>query len=501
MTATAEIEEEARFSGFSRPRAVGLGMMSLPASLLFIANLFVVTQTMGFMPGWMKLLAVGELLVFLIACIVRDADGITLWSRTARKLRFSLISSTGITDYRTTIPQEKVPANVLSSTDALEYVPGTDNGTPFTALHYPDAQQYAVPMICRPNGGERMGVRERNQRTADWAGLGNDLAQIPSARQYTVTVEAAPRTEVEARRQMEDYIHPDAPAGAQEVTRERLNIGLEEHAGLTTWVTITFDAIEKGNSEAARRANAEHIAQLLPGIKRRLSTAGAGRVRYATERDLAEYHRMMIDPRTRPLIEEAHAEGEDTGITWKDSGPVSWKPRHDYLVHDGAVSQTMYMTQPPAGQFPDTVLRGLLEPHPDVEIKRVTLVKQVIHPGRATVLTQRDIGSAENRRENQRRSGKAKLEEKIALRNADENAEGFALEDFTIMVSVTVTDPAQLKRAGYVVRSALGPGAGARFRIASDQQDVGFLYCGPFGLDLHGHNVAERGQRHLSMTK
>lgn len=490
---TATVKNPVRYGGFTRPRAVGIADMSLPATLALLADLWLCIQLMGFVPGWAKILLIAQLLVFLIACLFRNADGVSLWTRVARRMKFNTYAAAGVTEYKPAMIAAKGQANVLSSTVALEYE--TALGVKFCLLHYPFSQQYALGFICRPNGGERLDTEERNQRTTNWAGFGNALADIMGAAQFTVSVDSAASSQIQARRQMENFIHPDAPIDAQEVTRERLAMGNDNHLQNTTWVTVTFNAVEKGTSTKAREANAMHIARHLHIIQQQLSICGAGKVTPATERDFAEYMRAMLDPEARPLIEAAHADGEDTGLTWENCGPTYLKPSHEYLIHDQAVSTSLIMVRPPAGLFPDTVLKDMIAPRQDIEVKRVTLIFQVIDPGLAETLTRRDIGNAENRRQIQRRSSAAKREHALTERTADEIHEGFSLLDFTIVTTVTVTDPAKLKSAITVMRGTLGNGAGIRLSIATEQQDKAFWYGGPFGLDLHGHSVAEQTQR------
>lgn len=492
MSTTAE-KPPVRYAGFTRPRMVGLGDMSLPASLAILADLVVVMLTYNTV-GWVgKSILVGQLLALTAACTFKNADGESQWARLTRRVRHAVYWRAGITRYRASLVSEQKLTGVLSESVALEYDTGL--GQRFALIHHPYAQQYAVVLKCRPTGGERNDRRHKDQMTANWGAFGAALGNIPNAAQYTVVTESAPRSQAEARSTMESFVQEDSNDLAAQITRERIDLGVSSHSGNTTYVTVTFHATEKGTTAKAKDANALHIAQLLPGIIQRLTISGAGTVTPATEADLAEYVRAAIDPQARPFIEEARAKGQDTGVTWANCGPMAMTPHYDYLIHDQAISQTLVLTKAPAGAITDDVLRNILAPHPDIEIKRVALIKQVIEVGRAAVLTSRDAGNAELRREGNRRSGAARLEEQIANRTADEHAAGHGLEDFTIVITVTVTDPTHLAQAVQVVRSQLGPGAGFRFRPALDKQDTGFYYALPAGLDLHAHSATESVQR------
>lgn len=486
--------QPAVYNGFTRPRGVGILDMSLPASLAFLADLLVTINIIGAVPGWAKLLLWAQLLVFLGACVVKNSDGVTLWTRASRKVRFNLFAGAGIAEYKPSFIGKKPPASVMTSTEAMEFKTSLEQV--FTLIHYPISQQYAVVLRCRPNGGERLSTRDRNQRATNWGGFGTALSRIRGVAQYSVVVESAPRTQMETRRIMDDFLSddPDTPQDAIEVTRERMNYGTENHVGNDSWVTVTFNAIEKGISKKASAANAEYIAGVLPGIIQRLSDSGAGRVRPATEVEVAEYQRAMIDPQARPLIENAHAEGVDTGIRWDNCGPMHLDPSHEYLVHDQAVSATFVLSEPPTDSVPDDILRDLLLPHPDIEIKRVALIKQVMETGQAKTFASRDLSNAQNRARISK-GDPAQREMALAVRTTDEVNQGYALEDFTIVATVTVTDPEKLQRAILTMLSNLGPAAGCRLRLATEQQDTAFFYAGPFGLDLHQHSAAEVTQR------
>lgn len=493
---TATDEKEARYSGFSKPQSVGILGMPVAASIVLILNLAVVSQLVGIVPGWWQLALWGQFGVLLFLCLVKNADGITQWERLSRRLKFNLYAFGGLTVYKPSFLSGKPPVSVLSDVQVLEYGLGGDRK--FALLYFPISQQYAAPLICQPTGGERLDVRDRNQRTTDWGGFSSALSRINGAAQSVTCIEVAPRTQYEALRRMEDYISDKAPQDAQDVTRERMNIGRDNHVGPVSWETVTFNSIVKGSSKKAHRTNAEHIAGVLPGIMERLSASGAGRVTPATERDIAEYQRMMVDPQSRPLIEEARADGDDTGVTWANCGPMHLNPSHDYLIHDQAVSATLVMVDPPGDAIPDTILAPLIAPHPDIEIKRFALIKQVINPGLSRTLTRRDLNNATTRHKLNPVADPEQREVRVAARTADETLSGHTLEDFTIVITVTVTDPARLQRAIQAVITQLGPAAGVRFRLATDAQETAFFYGGPFGLDLHQHSVVEVSQRAAS---
>lgn len=499
MSTTTDEKPVTRYSGFRRPRSVGLADTSLAASLMWLGNLFVVLVTMSYFPWWVRVLMVAELVVFLGLFIFKDGDGVTQWTRITRRLRYMAYSRTGMTSYQAPLMGKKPVPGVLSQTVCLEYE--TALGQRFALLHHPFSQQYTAMLISHPDGGERHDRRQKDQRTANWGAFGAIMGNIPSVAQYTVNVESAPRTQMEDRTLMERFISPMAPLTAQQVTRERLAMGVDTHSANTTWITITFNAVEKGTSAKARQENALHIAQLLPGLMQQLSISGAGMVHPATERDIAEYIRAAVDPQSRPIIEAAHAEGEDTGLTWDDCGPSYMDPTWDYLFHNQAWSQTLIMTHAPQGAITSDMLKNLMAPHADVPIKRVTLLKQVIDSGRAAVLTGRDLGTAELRAETQRRSGTARAESRIAARTSDEVAEGHGLEDFTLIVTVTVEDRDQLKRAVEVVRGNLGRAANLRLKPALNQQGMTFWMACPTGFDPWAHSPSEHLNRAATTVK
>lgn len=482
-----------RYAGFRKPRTVGLADTSLPASLAWLADLFLVIVTMTYLPWWGKALMVTQLILLLGLVVVKNADGVSVWTRVMRRLRYLGYAKTGMTAYQSTLVGPRPLTGVMSEVQALEYQDGL--GERFVLLHYPYSQQYAAVFITEPDGGERHDRRHRDQRVANWGAFGASLGNIPTAAQFTVATESAPRTNAETRAKMEQYIREGTSETAQDGTRERLNMGVDNHAANTTWVTVTFNATDKGNSAKARQANALHIAQLIPGLVERLNLSGAGPTRPATERDLAEYMRAALDPPSRPVIEDAHAHDEDTGLTWANCGPGAMVPTWDYLMHNQAISQTLLMSAPPAGAITDEVLKHLLQPHADVHIKRVTLIQQVIETGRAAVLTNRDLGNAELRAETQRRSGAARLDARLAQRSSDEHAEGHGLVDLTLAVTVTVEDPLDLRRAVAVVRTHLGNAANIRFQPALNQQDTAFYLACPTGFDPWAHSTSESVSR------
>lgn len=478
-----------RYSGFRRPKTAGLLDTSTGASLTWLADLFVVMMTFSYVPGWVGALLVVQLILFAFSLVVKDADGQTYWERGVRRVRFLVFTATGFTFYRAKLTKATPLTGVLSHSVALEYT--TSLGVKFVLIYHPFAQQYVLVLILNPVGGERHDRKDRDKLTAMLGVFGTAMGNLPTAAQWTITTESAPRTRAETRGKMDAYIRTDDEDLAAVITRERLGVGVDHHIANTTWASVTFNAVTKGNTVKAHEANATHIAKLMPGIISRLSEAGGGHIEPATERDAAEYARAALDPQARPIIEAAHAEGTSTGLDWTNCGPQTMRPTYDYVIHDGGVSQTLIASGMPGGAITDNVLGNLVAPHGEVPIKRVTLVKQVIDTARANVLTSRDLANAELRREANRRSGLARMEERIAARASDAQAEGHGLEDFTLIVTVTVTDPPKLEEAVETVRGQLAGGVAIRLRPAYGQQDTMLYYGLPFGLDLHAHSVSE----------
>lgn len=94
---------------------------------------------------------------------------------------------------------------------------------------------------------------------------------------------------------------------------------------------------------------ADDIGTRLPGLVSQLRITGAGTsLRARTAADIIDDARVAFDPSVAAAEEQARNEG-GTGLTWQECGPVAAYSGKEYYAHDGSVSLSMMMVEPPRG--------------------------------------------------------------------------------------------------------------------------------------------------------
>ena len=120
-------------------------------------------------------------------------------------------------------------------------------------------------------------------------------------------------------------------------------------------------------------------------------------------------------------LEQARTAGQVPRLDWSDVGPAHAVSAGGFYHHDSGWSMTWAMSDAPRGEFRHTVLSRLLEPDPEIDRKRVTLIYRPLDPGAAQRIVEEDVRDAEARVNwSQRPSARSRLEQRQAQRAAEE---------------------------------------------------------------------------------
>jgi hypothetical protein len=207
-----------------------------------------------------------------------------------------------------------------------------------------------------------------------------------------------------------------------------------------------------------------------------------------TPTELAEMVRVAYDPAAEAPLAELRAAGEDPGVTWDTAGPSAQFSEWGSMTHDSGVSVTWHMAAPPSGAVQSNVLTRLLAPHPALPRKRVTLVYrpypavQSAQIADAQVRTAIGLASATK--------GATKAGDSLALeqarQTAQEQASGAGLTRVSMLVTATVTDPAQVPAAVEAVDQLAGSSR-VRLRRSFGSQSAAFAAALGVGVVLPRH--------------
>jgi hypothetical protein len=219
---------------------------------------------------------------------------------------------------------------------------------------------------------------------------------------------------------------------------------------------------------------AVEIGTQLPEILAALAGTGAGSARAMTTRQLAATVWAAFHP--------AEASEQDLGslpeeLDWGSVGPAAGRERWDRYVHDSGTSVSWLMEGAPRGAVKESVLKRLLDPHPHVSCKRVTLYYRPLDPAAAASWADRQ-SKAIVTVPGQRVAARS-LSSTQAAANAQDEARGAAVTRFAVITTATVTDSDELRRAGAAMRN-LHASARLLMPCAYGQQAAAFA----FGLGI-----------------
>ncbi|CAB4896578.1 MAG: hypothetical protein F2825_00265 [Actinobacteria bacterium] len=408
---------------------------------------------------------------------------------------------------------------LLASTRLLRAV--TAHGEQFALIALPSTRHYAVLIRCDPEGSQLVDVETVDEWVASWGGWLASLGHEASLEACTVTIETAPDPGSRLAAEVDSLLTADAPALSRAVLTEAAASYPRGSAAVTAYVTLTFTARTRAHREAegllgatygktkgrsknvagtaasvrvrSEQEMAAQIGRRLPLLLHQLRTAGAGTGRAMTAAEVIQTVRVAYDPGCAPLLDRASAaqdqqHGPAGLVDWASAGPAGQVEAWDHLRHDSGASITWQMVDPPHGAVTCRVLEQLLEAHDSLARKRVTLIYRPHDPASAAQVADADVRTAIGRAT--ARPGESRAAETLALtaarQAAAEQAAGAGLVRFSLLVTATVTDPAQLGQAGELI-DQLGPACQLRLRRCYGSQAAAFTAALGVGVVLPHH--------------
>lgn len=479
------------YGNWRKPQSPGiLGLGSLGTALLMGGLVIVVLVVMV---GGLKnaLITAAVLAVFLGLVLVRDSHGKNLLTRFTTRVGWLFSKSKGQNLYRsgplgrTLWGTHQLPG-LAAATRLSEH--SDSYGRRFAMIYTPWTQSYTVVINCEPDGAALVDPDQIDRWVADWGQWLANLADEPKLEAASVTIETAPDSGSRLRREVRVNTDPNAPAFAKAMLNEVMDTYPSGGSSTRGYVALTFGG--SSSSTGKKRKPDEvgrDLAARLPGLTSTLQATGAGATRPLAAAELCEIIRVAYSPEVSHLIDDAHAEGVPTDISWDEVGPSAAEATWDGYHHDGAWSCTWAMTSAPRGHVQSGVLTRLLSPHRDIARKRVSILFRPIDAARAAAIVEADLAAAQFRATSSKRpSARDALATRAAAATAQEEASGAGLVNFGVLVTATVLDPDQRREAMAAVDS-LSATARLRLRPCYGSQDAAFAAALPLGLVLPRH--------------
>jgi hypothetical protein len=340
---------------------------------------------------------------------------------------------------------------------------------------------FAVALECDPDGGALVDPEQADHWVAGWGAWLASLAHEPGLLGAAVTVETAPDAGTRLAGAV-SQLDPGAPQVARGLISEVAAAYPAASSQVTTWVTLTF----RSPASARRIRRADRISGMLaelavrvPPLAAGLAATGAGVAWPAAPSRIAAAVRAAFDPAAPEPGEDAAAAGPG----WDDCGPGVTEESADAYYHEGAVSRAWVASEAPRGTVRSGVLRGLLEPSPLVQRKRVTLLYRPLGSAAAARAVETDRRTAHFMAASS--AGLVNARASAAVRAAEqaaaEEAAGAGLTEFTLLVTATADTAGGLRTADAEVAN-LAASARLRLRVAHGQQAGAFAVTLPAGV-------------------
>ncbi|GAB3186155.1 hypothetical protein GCM10027060_26560 [Nesterenkonia halophila] len=482
----------ATYGNWRRPQSAGLlGLGTIGTAGLFAALIVLVLMVMlvGLLEAIIAAVVLG---LVLLGMLTKDRHGRSVIGRISIRVGWWWARQRGQHLYR---------SGPLGRAEWGTYqLPGLSAGMrlreykdsyerPFALIYTPATTTYTVVIGTEPDGAALVDQEQIDAWVADWGHWLANLSDEPSIRAASVTIETAPDPGTRLRREVLANVDPQAPQFAQDVLRETVDLYPVGSSHVHAYIALTFSASSRSGSRKRQFDEmGRELASRLPGLTGDLQATGAGAASPLTAQDLCEVVRTAYDPAVAPLIEEAHANGEDPDLSWSDVGPAAAEASWEGYRHDSAFSCSWGMTEAPRGVVQANILTKLLQPQSDIARKRVTLLYRTIDPARAAALVEADLNAAQfvSGAEKGGPSARQTRAFKAAQATADEEAAGAGLVNFGMVVTATVTDIEKVADARAAIDN-LGGASRVRLRPAYGTQDSAFAAGLPLGLVLPNH--------------
>lgn len=474
------------FGNFSRPARPGIWGLGQLGTIVVVGGMAV--AAVGIWISFWVSLTVLVLVLVVLGLLAGRWQDLNFGQRLVRRMAWLTSRRRGENVYRSGLmaPVVSLSHRLPGLAAASVLHSGHDAyGRVFAVLEHPAVGHWAVVLRCEPDGVGLVDQSTIEQRVAGYADFLAALADEPGIVGATVTVESVPDPGTRVSAEVSRLTRPDAPELAREVMgqiRRRYPAG---GAMLRSTVAVVYSPgprqLGRGRAGSEVDGIRAELGARIPLLCRLLSEAGAGAVAPMAPTELTELVHAAYDPAAEPHIARARL-GGGSGLSWDNAGPVAAQSSWSSYRHDSGCSRTWSMWDAPRGHVLASVLARLLDAHPDVPRKRVSLIYRPYTASQATEQVETDMRDALfAAHEDSGISARVRMRVRAAEQTADEEARGAGVERFSLLVTATAPSPDALE---FVAATVASLGGRVRLRPCYAAQDSAFAANLPIGVIL-----------------
>ena len=253
-------------------------------------------------------------------------------------------------------------------------------GEPFGFLRIPVTNSYPVIVRANADGDALVDPATVDTMIGTWSGFLQTLPQWPDVTALSVTIESVPDPGHKIGSEI-DRMRTDQPVSGftEQVFGQLRDAAGVGSAAQHTWLSIVFDG-GRGKDKRGVEEMATEIGTQLPDIIAALAGTGAGAAVAMRPAEVAATAWAAFHPDEAADLDDAHGHIE---LDWESVGPSAAQELWDRYRHDSGISVSWVMEGAPRGSVKETVLKRLLEPHPHLPRKRVTIYYRPLDPAGA----------------------------------------------------------------------------------------------------------------------
>ncbi|WP_051801776.1 SCO6880 family protein [Streptomyces sp. NRRL F-525] len=472
-------EQPARlYGGWRRSRSLGIGLLNGGQTVVIVAAILVPIFFANLLGLRTLLVSVPlALVVIVLACWQRH--GMPLLDLAVGRMRWQWAAWRAETSYRglyqphpkaLDLPGVLAPTRLLAVEDS--------NAGRAGLVWNQSTGQMASTLLLSPGGALLANRAQVNQNVTSWGNTLASLANEDSVDAATVTLQITPASGAALGDHVRGRIDNQAPDLARATVNELVKTSPRASAQLFAWLTLVTSPGRATDRPGSPEEAAAETLRRLDGVD--LTGVGADVLRRATATDIVRLVRGAFHP------EDADAaEADMEALTWDQAGPIAAEEGWTDYRHDGAMSVSWVLREAPRKPVTYDVLLPLMTPGRFV--RRITLGYRILPTEEAAAVVERELNASDAREEYRRRSQRTttrreRADAAAADRNAEQEAYGAGLAQWTIHITTTVTNPADLPAAQREVEQIAKRAGGLRFRYAYGGQSAAFVAGLPVGV-------------------